>query len=1169
MNLYIDYNCPRSGRGKYLKFRFREDVYYQFPPELIKYGDFFMASVGVDCNVGHHSYYSSSRPRSLDCGLPGNELSPYIETNTKLNFSSDGTFIESGKTAKIQEDRLQKPYKTIRYFPDGIQNCYNLNVQMGRKYLIRASFIYGNYDGSDSTFVFDLYLGPNLWATIDSGTWVDGSIREDILHIPTSNLLQICLVKTGDTTPLISALELRPMGNDSYITKSGSLKLHERYYLSKYSSDIYDRIWESYFKTEWSQISTDLDVVNSNKYDPPKDVLKNAATPTNASEPLTMEWIPVKPDDQYCYYAHFAEIQDLQANETREFNVLWNGLIRTNRSTLPPLLNALEVYTVVQFPTSETDESDGFISLDCGLPVTEPSPYNELSTGLQFSSDAKFIQSGKIGKIQANLESQYLKPYTRRRYFPEGIRNCYNLPVENNRKYLIWSRFVYGNYDDLNTYPQFDLHLGPNPWATIDLQEFVNGTVNEIIHTQTSNSLQICLVKTGKTTPMISALELRPLGNNSYNTESGSLNLFIRMYANKTDGLLRYPDDVYDRSWFNFLSTSWSQIFTTLEVSNDNNYAPPKKALATAAIPSNLSAPLTVSWTPEKHGDQYYLYSHFAEIQDLHANDTREFDVLWNGAVTVEAFVPSKLLIDTFMNKSPETCDGGKCSYQLIKTSKSTLPPLLNALEIYTVIQFPRSETDENDVVAIKDIETAYGLSRIKWQGDPCVPQMYAWDGLNCSYTAISTPPRITSLNLRGNDLTGHVPQALQRNGLELLVEGNPRLCLSGSCTKDSKKKFPLIIVASVASVAIIVIVLVLVFVLKKKKQSSVEAAQLPPITPNIKSSIETKKRRFTYSEVMKMTNNFQTVVGEGGFGVVCHGTLNDSEQVAVKLLSQSSSQGYKHFKAEVVLLLRVHYTNLVNLVGYCDEGDHLALIYEFMPNGDLKQHLSGSKVINHSGKRGESIFKWGSRLQIALEAALGLEYLHVGCTPPIVHRDIKTTNILLDQQLKAKIADFGLSRSFLLEVKPKFQLLLLVHLDILIQSKYYHTSRLGEKSDVYSFGIVLLEMITNQPVIDQSRERSHIAQWVGFELNRGDITRIIDPNLHRDYESRSVWRVLELAMSCVNPSSLNRPNMSEVANELKECLASEKSRRNMNMDSQSSPEVSISFDTGMFPRAR
>lgn len=132
-------------------------------------------------------------------------------------------------------------------------------------------------------------------------------------------------------------------------------------------------------------------------------------------------------------------------------------------------------------------------------------------------------------------------------------------------------------------------------------------------------------------------------------------------------------------------------------MSNDNNYAPPKKALASAATPSNVSAPLTVSWTPTNPGDQYYLYSHFAEIQDLQANDTREFDVLWNGATTVEAFVPSKLLIDTFMNISPQNCDGGKCRYQLVRTSRSTLPPLLNALEIYTVIQFPQSETDEND----------------------------------------------------------------------------------------------------------------------------------------------------------------------------------------------------------------------------------------------------------------------------------------------------------------------------------------------------------------------------------------------------------------------------------------------------------------------------------------
>ncbi|XP_019087932.1 PREDICTED: probable LRR receptor-like serine/threonine-protein kinase PAM74 [Camelina sativa] len=219
------------------------------------------------------------------------------------------------------------------------------------------------------------------------------------------------------------------------------------------------------------------------------------------------------------------------------------------------------------------------------------------------------------------------------------------------------------------------------------------------------------------------------------------------MYLNKTDGFLRYPDDIYDRRWHNYFLTGWAQIFTSLEVSNDNsNYNPPKKAFVTAATPSNASAPLTISWTPDSPADQYYLYSHFAEIQDLQSNGTREFDILWDGVVVTEAFIPAKLVTDTIYNTSPETCKEGKCSYQLIKTSRSTLPPLLNALEIYTVIQFTQSETNENDVVAVKNIKAAYGLTRIKWQGDPCVPQKYVWDGLNCSNTDISIPPRITSL---------------------------------------------------------------------------------------------------------------------------------------------------------------------------------------------------------------------------------------------------------------------------------------------------------------------------------------------------------------------------------------------------------------------------------------
>ncbi|EOA12886.1 hypothetical protein CARUB_v10025859mg [Capsella rubella] len=887
--------------------------------------------------------------------------------------------------------------------------------------------------------------------------------------------------------------------------------------------------------------------------------------------------------------------------------------METSLGILLPLIGTLAILHIVQAQSQQ-----GFINLDCGLPANEPSPYREESTGLQFSSDATFIKSGKTGMIQANWMDDFLKPSTTLRYFPEGRRNCYNLKVEKGRNHLIRARFVYGNYDGLDTGPKFDMYIGPNRWITIDLERRVNGTREEILHIPTLNSLQICLVKTGMTTPLISALEIRPMANDSYSTKSGSLELFSRRYISNSSSSLRFPDDVYDRQWSSYIRSAWTPISTTSVVSNSNSYEPPKVALTTAAVPTNVSAPLTIEWTAENPDDQFYLYEHFAEIQDLQANDTREFNILLNEKLLYGPLIPSKLVLTTIFSRSPIICDGGECSLQLIRTNRSTLPPLINAFEVYRVIQLPQSATIEEDVAAVKTIEATYGLSRINWQGDPCIPQQLMWDGLNCSITDNSMPPRITTLNLSssgltgtiaaaiqnltqlekldlshnnltgevpeflgniksllviilsGNDLNGTIPQSLQRKGVQLSYEGNTRLIPPGSPTKPQKTKVLVPIVASVASAAILIVVLVIFLVFRKKKPPTVQVVHPPSSRPAMnvtyayspEPSIEMKKRRFTYSEVIKMTNNFQRVVGEGGFGVVCHGTVNVSEQVAVKLLSQSSTQGYKEFKAEVDLLLRVHHTNLVSLVGYCDEGDHLALIYEFVPNGDLRQHLSG--------KGGKSIVSWGTRLRIAAEAAQGLEYLHIGCTPPMVHRDVKTTNILLDQHYKAKLADFGLSRSFPVGGESHVSTVI-AGTPGYLDPEYYHTSRLGEKSDVYSFGIVLLEMITNQPVIDRNRGKSHITQWVGSELNGGDIAKIMDPKLNGDYDSRSAWRALELAMSCADPTSAKRPTMSHVVVELKECLVSENSKRNMSrgMDSLSSPEVSMIFDSGMIPRAR
>uniref|UniRef100_A0A1J3EIW6 non-specific serine/threonine protein kinase n=1 Tax=Noccaea caerulescens TaxID=107243 RepID=A0A1J3EIW6_NOCCA len=856
----------------------------------------------------------------------------------------------------------------------------------------------------------------------------------------------------------------------------------------------------------------------------------------------------------------------------------------------------------------------GFISLDCGLSPNEQSPYVELETGLQYSSDSSFIQSGKTGRIDASLESKYPKSRTTLRYFPDGIRNCYNLSVLQGTNYLIRVTSNYGNYDGLNISPRFDLYIGPNFWVTIDLEKHVTGdTWEEIYHMPKSNSLNACLIKTGTSTPIISALELRSLAKGIYITELGSLKSILRSYLSESTKVIRYPNDFYDRIWVPYFESGWTKIYTTLKVDNTNGFLVPQDALIAAAIPVNASAPLSFTKDLEFPNDELYFNFHFSEVQVLQANQTREFSILWNGKVIYTPMSPEYLMVRTVYNQLPSPCEVGKCLLELKRTQKSTLPPLLNAIEVFTVIKFPQSETNEDDVLAIKNIKYFHGLERISWQGDPCVPWQFLWDGLSCEDTNVSTPPRITSLelsssgltgtiapgiqnltnlqklDLSNNNLTGVVPEFLanmksllyidlrknklnvsipkslldrKKTRLQLFVDGDENECLSSSCVP--KKKFPVTMVALAASaVVVIAVVLILIFMFRKKKRSSPAMPPMDIMSTSISGKlIETKKRRFTYSEVVEMTKNFRKALGEGGFGVVYHGYLNDSDQVAVKILSQSSSQGYKHFKAEVELLLRVHHINLVSLVGYCDERDHLALIYEYMPNGDLKDHLSG--------KHGEFVLKWTTRLRIAVDAALGLEYLHYGCRPSMVHRDVKSTNILLDDQFMAKIADFGLSRSF--QVGDESQVSTVVagtfgYLD----PEYYRTCRLAETSDVYSFGIVLLEIITNQHVIDQSREKPHITEWVAFALNGGDITRIVDPKLHGEYNSRSVWRALELAMSCANPSSEKRPNMSQVVIDLKECITSENSMKSKNnyTGSPGFPELGSSCDTEIVPSAR
>uniref|UniRef100_A0A1J3IWP6 Putative leucine-rich repeat receptor-like protein kinase n=1 Tax=Noccaea caerulescens TaxID=107243 RepID=A0A1J3IWP6_NOCCA len=341
-------------------------------------------------------------------------------------------------------------------------------------------------------------------------------------------------------------------------------------------------------------------------------------------------------------------------------------------------------------------KQQGFISLDCGFPIEE-SPYTDPSNGLTYTSDSAFIQTGKSARVDKDFNIKLLKPYLTLRYFPEGKRNCYSFIVKRGTNYLIYVSFVYGNYDGLNVFPNFDLFLGPDKWTRIDLEGRQNGTREEIIHKARSKSLDICLVKTGTTVPIISAIEIRPLRNDTYVTQSGSLRLSFRKYYRNSGGYIRYEDDVYDRVWSAEFSSSYTQITTNLDINNSNTYEIPKAALKSAATPKNSSEPLIFTWYPKPYNAEVYLFMHFAEIQTLEANETREFDVILKGNFNYSALNPPKLELFILYTDTPMKCDSGGCNLQLVRTPNSTLPPLINAFEAFSVIQFPQLETNLSD----------------------------------------------------------------------------------------------------------------------------------------------------------------------------------------------------------------------------------------------------------------------------------------------------------------------------------------------------------------------------------------------------------------------------------------------------------------------------------------
>ncbi|CAD6251868.1 unnamed protein product [Miscanthus lutarioriparius] len=834
---------------------------------------------------------------------------------------------------------------------------------------------------------------------------------------------------------------------------------------------------------------------------------------------------------------------------------------------------AVLLFYILQY-TGGQPNSRGFISIDCGIPGN--SSYQDLTSSIIYVSDHGFISSGE----NHNISSDYISPslaqrYYNVRFFLDGTRNCYTLrSLVAGNKYFVRAAFYYANYDGLNKLPVFDLYMGANYWHEVKFRDA--GAINwmDIIVVAPADYLQVCLVNKGTGTPFISGLDLRPLKSTLYPEANASQSLVLinanRFNMGPTDkSVVRYPLDPHDRIWLTYGAIpTWNEASATSVVRNylTDAYDVPSAVMQNAATPSNSSI-INFSWDPSDHSvnisSRYFFVFYFAELQRVASNELRQFDIIVNNrAWNKKPYTPPYLFADSFSG----TVQGqAQYNISLVATKNATLPPILNAMEMYLVKLIDEIATDPGDARAMIAIQEAFGVSK-NWMGDPCAPKTFAWEGLDCTDPPTGIP-RITALNLSSsglagpittsfgdlkalqyldlshnnlsgsipnclgqlpflvfldlssNDLSGSIPyNVLQKshNGtLSLRLGNNSNLFGNGTNYESGPKKMDrallsAIIIPIVAAIALFVIFTVLLLRTLKEK------ARRRVADPKDETAL-LENREFSYRELKHITNNFNLEIGKGGFGAVFLGYLENGKPVAAQHLT------------------RIHHKNLVSLIGYCKDKNHFALVYEYMPEGNLQDHLRDTST--------HKPLTWEQRLQIALDAAQGLEYLHVACKPALIHRDVKSRNILLTTDLGAKIADFGLTKAFSdsethITTEPAGTV---GYLD----PEYYRSYRISEKSDVYSFGVVLLELMTgHSPIVPIDDSVSiHIGEWVQQNLDQGSIEIIIDSSMGCDYDINSVWKVADLALHCKQEVSRERPMMTDVVAQIKESMELEARR--------------------------
>lgn len=386
-------------------------------------------------------------------------------------------------------------------------------------------------------------------------------------------------------------------------------------------------------------------------------------------------------------------------------------------------------------------------------------------------------------------------------------------------------------------------------------------------------------------------------------------------------------------------------------------------------------------------------------------------------------------------------------------------------------------------------------------------------------------------------------------NGVEIikLSDSNYNLAASFQLKNEklhNKKKFPIFFVVVASTLGSTLGLFITFFILRRKGWTRINWGTLNS-TEKGEEKIQVKVisgncYQFTLAEIISATNNFNDdlVIGEGGFGKVYKGIimLDEETSVAIKRAKPSSRQGLKEFQNEINFHSFYH-MNLVSLLGYCQESIELILVYEYMDQGPLCDHLY---------KKQKQPLPWNKRLEICVGAARGIHYLHTGRKNPVIHRDIKSSNILLDQNLVPKIADFGLSRMVnsiyhthvSTQVKGTFGYL---------DPEYYKRRKVSEKSDVYSFGVVLFEVLSGRPAVnsmavEEENEKVGLVEWAMNCYQSGTIDKLVDSCLEGKIGQECLMAFVEIGVKCLANMSSERPTMGEVVSNLEKILSLQKS---------------------------